>query len=150
MKDLYFGMMQLLIQQNKKTYIELEERGLQFGDGVYEVMRLYNGNFHLLDPHITRLYRSLEEIELSLPFSKAELITLLYKLIESNNFYEDGTIYLQVSRGVQARTHAFSYDIPRQSMPISQKRKDRLYGLNMVYVLYQNQILAGFAVILNH
>ncbi|MCC2326225.1 D-amino-acid transaminase [Bacillus wiedmannii] len=96
----------------QKTYIELEERGLQFGDGVYEVIRLYKGNFHLLDPHITRLYRSMEEIELSLPFSKAELIILLYKLIENNNFYEDGTIYLQVSRGVQARTHTFSYDIP--------------------------------------
>ncbi|MDA1570425.1 D-amino-acid transaminase, partial [Bacillus cereus] len=68
--------------------------------------------FHLLDPHITRLYRSMEEIELTLPFSKAELITLLYKLIENNNFHEDGTIYLQVSRGVQARTHTFSYDVP--------------------------------------
>ena len=85
---------------------------MQFGDGVYEVIRLYKGNFHLLDPHITRLYRSMEEIELTLPFSKAELITLLYKLIENNNFHEDGTIYLQVSRGVQARTHTFSYDVP--------------------------------------
>ena len=51
----------------QQTYIELEERGLQFGDGVYEVIRLYKGNFHLLDPHITRLYRSMEEVELSLP-----------------------------------------------------------------------------------
>ena len=50
----------------QKTYIDLEERGLQFGDGVYEVIRLYKGNFHLLDPHITRLYRSMEEIELTL------------------------------------------------------------------------------------
>lgn len=33
----------------QKAYIELEERGLQFGDGVYEVIRLYKGNFHLLD-----------------------------------------------------------------------------------------------------
>ena len=35
----------------QQTYIELEERGSQFGDGVYEVIRLYKGNFHLLDPH---------------------------------------------------------------------------------------------------
>ena len=110
----------------QQTYIELEERGLQFGDGVYEVIRLYKGNFHLLDPHITRLYRSMEEVELSLPFSKAELITLLYKLIERNHFHEDGTIYLQVSRGVQARTHVFSYDTLRQFMPILQKRKTSL------------------------
>ena len=124
-ENLYFGMMKLLIQQ-KQTYIELEERGSQFGDGVYEVIRLYKGNFHLLDPHITRLYRSMEEVELSLPFSKAELITLLYKLIERNHFHEDGTIYLQVSRGVQARTHVFSYDTLRQFMPILQKRKTSL------------------------
>ena len=110
----------------QQTYIELEERGSQFGDGVYEVIRLYKGNFHLLDPHITRLYRSMEEVELSLPFSKAELITLLYKLIERNHFHEDGTIYLQVSRGVQARTHVFSYDTLRQFMPILQKRKTSL------------------------
>ena len=67
----------------------------------------------------------MEEVELSLPFSKAELITLLYKLIERNHFHEDGTIYLQVSRGVQARTHVFSYDTLRQFMPI-QKRKTSL------------------------
>ena len=123
---------------------------MQFGDGVYEVIRLYKGNSHLLDPHITRLYRSMEEIELTLPFSKAELITLLYKLIENNNFHEDGTIYLQVSRGVQARTHTFSYDVLQQSMPILQRKKDQRYGLNMVYVPYQNRIRAGYAVILNH
>ena len=92
----------------------------------------------------------MEEIELSLPFSKAELIILLYKLIESNNFHEDGTIYLQVSRGVQARTHAFSYDAPPTIYAYITKRKDQLYGLNMVYVLYQNQIPAGSAVTLNH
>lgn len=101
-----------IIDTNKtKPYIELEERGLQFGDGVYEVIRIYKGTLHLLDPHLTRLYRSMDELELTLPFSKADLITLLYKLIENNRFQEDGIIYLQVSRGVQARSHAFSGNI---------------------------------------
>ncbi|WP_243525187.1 D-amino-acid transaminase [Bacillus pseudomycoides] len=101
-----------IIDTNKTgPYIQLEERGLQFGDGVYEVIRIYKGTIYLLDPHLTRLYRSMDELELTLPFSKAELITLLYKLLENNNFQEDGTIYLQVSRGVQHRAHAFSFDV---------------------------------------
>ncbi len=80
----------------------------------------------------------MEEIELSLLSQKHELIILLYKLIENNNFYEDGTIYLQVSRGVQARTYTFSYDVPPTIYAyITKKRKDQRYGLNMVYVLYQ-------------
>ena len=77
----------------------------------------------------------MEEVELSLPFSKAELITLLYKLIERNHFHEDGTIYLQVSRGVQARTHVFSYDTLRQFMPILQKERPALwieYGIRAI------------------
>ncbi|RFT67033.1 D-amino-acid transaminase [Bacillus clarus] len=120
----------------QQPYIELEERGLQFGDGVYEVIRLYKGNFHLLDPHLTRLYRSMDEIELTLPFSKAELITLLYKLIENNNFHEDGTIYLQVSRGVQTRSHTFSFDVtPTIYAYISKKERPALwieYGIRAI------------------
>ncbi|MGG0185115.1 D-amino-acid transaminase [Bacillus rhizoplanae] len=95
---------------NEQPHIDLEERGLQFGDGVYEVIRVYKGTLHLLDPHITRLYRSMEEMELTLSLSKAELIASLYELLEKNQFQEDGIIYLQISRGVQPRVHAFSFD----------------------------------------
>lgn len=95
---------------NKQPHIDLEERGLQFGDGVYEVIRVYKGTLHLLDPHITRLYRSMEEMELTLSLSKAELIASLYELLAKNQFQEDGIIYLQISRGIQPRVHAFSFD----------------------------------------
>ncbi|MGF9964046.1 D-amino-acid transaminase [Bacillus rhizoplanae] len=95
---------------NKQPHIDLEERGLQFGDGVYEVIRVYKGTLHLLDPHITRLYRSMEEMELTLSLSKAELIASLYELLAKNQFQEDGIVYLQISRGIQPRVHAFSFD----------------------------------------
>ncbi len=126
-----------IIDTNKTTpYIQLEERGLQFGDGVYEVIRIYKGNFHLLDPHLTRLYRSMDEIELTLPFSKAELITLLYKLLENNAFQEDGIIYLQISRGVQHRAHTFSFDLtPTIYAYISKKERPALwieYGIRAI------------------
>ncbi|HDX9578471.1 D-amino-acid transaminase [Bacillus cytotoxicus] len=94
----------------EQPHIDLEERGLQFGDGIYEVIRIYKGTLHLLDPHITRLYHSMEEIELSLALSKAELISSLYELLEKNQFQVDGIIYLQISRGVNPRVHAFSFD----------------------------------------
>ncbi|GAA3319332.1 hypothetical protein GCM10020331_025790 [Ectobacillus funiculus] len=55
---------QFVDTRQAKPSIDMEERGLQFGDGVYEVIRLYEGTFHLLGPHLARLYRSMEEIEL--------------------------------------------------------------------------------------
>ncbi|MBO9129974.1 D-amino-acid transaminase [Bacillus sp. 165] len=88
--------------------IGLEERGLQFGDGIYEVVRLYKGSYHLLEPHIDRLYRSMNAIQLSAPFTKGELIAWLHELVERNGLQEDGIVYLQISRGVQTRNHIFA------------------------------------------
>src|SRR5690625_6193452 len=50
-----------------------EERGLQFGDGIYEVIRIYNGRYHLFQEHVDRLFRSAEAINLTLPFTKEEV-----------------------------------------------------------------------------
>ncbi len=88
--------------------IGLEERGLQFGDGIYEVIRLYKGIYHLLEPHVARLYRSMNEIHLNPPFTKAELMKWLYELVERNRFIDDGIVYFQISRGIQTRNHVFS------------------------------------------
>lgn len=122
--------------ETEKTSIQLEERGLQFGDGVYEVIRIYKGSLHLLEPHLTRLYRSMDEIELTPSFSKAELITLLYDLIAKNQFEEDGTLYLQISRGVQSRSHPFSYNTnPTVYGYITKKERPSLwleYGIRAI------------------
>ncbi len=64
-------MMQLLIQQNNTRDIELEERGLQFGDGVYEVIRLYKGNFHLLRSAYHKIISLHGRNRIITPFSKA-------------------------------------------------------------------------------
>lgn len=103
-----------------------EERGLQFGDGVYEVIRIYNGNFYLLDEHINRLFRSLNAIRLAIPQSYIHIKALLNKLLQKNNVTNDGIVYLQVSRGSAPRTHffpetnnpniyAYVQDIPRDT-----------------------------------
>jgi len=102
----------LLLSQGKFVHKDslkfpYEERGLQFGDGVYEVIRIYDGKLHLLDEHIDRLYRSLDAIKIKLNVSKEKLKSLLKDLIIRNEMNVDGFIYLQVSRGSAVRNHIF-------------------------------------------
>lgn len=85
----------------------VEERALQFGDGVYEVIRIYKGNYYLLDEHIDRLYRSAEAIKIKLSQSKEVLKGLLLELLKRNNITEDAKLYMQVSRGSAPRDHIF-------------------------------------------
>lgn len=92
--------------RDKLTY-PYEERGLQFGDGVYEVIRLYEGRCYLLEEHIQRLFRSAEAIKIKLSYTEEELISLLLQLVEKNNMKNDGKIYLQVTRGSARRDHVF-------------------------------------------
>lgn len=84
-----------------------EERGLQFGDGIYEVIRIYHGNYYLFQEHVDRLYRSAEAIKLNIPFEKEELSRLLLELIKRNKMTNDGKLYLQVTRGSAPRDHVF-------------------------------------------
>lgn len=84
-----------------------EERGLQFGDGIYEVIRIYNGHYHLFQEHVDRLFRSAEAIKLTLPFSKEEITEKLLELLEKNEMKTDGKVYLQATRGSVKRDHAF-------------------------------------------
>src|SRR5699024_7896584 len=84
-----------------------EERAMQFGDGVYEVIRVYAGKPYLLDDHIARLYQSLKGIRLSISKTKEQMIQLLSNLLHRNEMKRDGYIYLQVSRGTAPRIHTF-------------------------------------------
>lgn len=84
-----------------------EERGLQFGDGIYEVIRIYNGRYHLFQEHIDRLFRSAKAIRLTLPFTKEEVSEKLLELLVKNDMHGDGKVYLQATRGSVKRDHAF-------------------------------------------
>lgn len=95
--------------RDRLTY-PFEERGLQFGDGVYEVIRVYKGSYYLLTEHVDRLFRSAEAIKLSLPFTKKEITQLLVELLEKNNMENDGKVYLQATRGSVKRDHHFPTD----------------------------------------
>ncbi|HEY8341914.1 MAG TPA: D-amino-acid transaminase, partial [Calditerricola sp.] len=101
-----------LLSRNE-VHIDLEDRAYQFGDGVYEVIRVYDGQLFLLKPHLERLQRSAQAIRIALPWTLPQLADRLQELVAANGLV-DGAVYLQVSRGIAPRAHAF----PRASQPV--------------------------------
>jgi len=86
--------------------VPMEDRGHQFGDGVYEVVKVYNGKCFALEPHLERLYRSLRALRIPATYTFEELAAFHELLIEKSGIVE-GAIYLQMTRGVAPRTHGF-------------------------------------------
>lgn len=86
--------------------VGLEDRGYQFGDGVYEVTHFYGDKPFALDLHLDRLQRSLGEIRIGDPYSRAEWEALHRQLVEKSGI-RDAAVYLQVTRGTAPRSHAF-------------------------------------------
>src|SRR5699024_837930 len=94
------------------AYVDIEDRGYQFGDGIYEVIRTYSGESFMLDRHLERFKSSAEKINLRLPH-KIEKIKEMIEKLKNNNNLKDGTIYVQLTRGTSSRTHGF----PESSVP---------------------------------
>ena len=86
--------------------VNIEDRGYQFGDGIYEVVHLFDGRFIDEDLHLARLERSLREIALPMPMPLASLRMVLREVARRNRVTE-GLLYMQVTRGVARRDHAF-------------------------------------------
>src|SRR3954468_8339877 len=84
----------------------VEDRGSQFADGVYEVIRLYDGKPFTLNEHLERLRKSATGIKISLPLTVDALAAEIKKFIPKSGVGE-GMIYLQLTRGVCARNHLF-------------------------------------------
>lgn len=94
------------IVNEEEVKIGYEDRGYQFGDGIYEVIKIYNGDVFTAKEHIDRLYASADKIQLVIPYTKDVLHKMLYDLIETNEV-QNGHIYLQVTRGTSPRQHNF-------------------------------------------
>ncbi len=86
--------------------VNIEDRSYQFGDGIYEVVHVHAGRFVDADRHLDRLDRSLREIQLPAPMSRPALRHVMRELLRRNRVAE-GLVYLQVTRGVARRDHAF-------------------------------------------
>jgi D-alanine transaminase len=90
--------------------VDIEDRGCQFADGVYEVLAVAGG--HLVDeePHLAR---SLAELHIATPMSPAALKIVMREVVRRNGV-ADGIVYLQVTRGAAPRDHAF----PKAAKPV--------------------------------
>jgi D-alanine transaminase len=88
------------------------DRGFIFGDGVYEVIPVYSRRPFRLPEHLRRLQRSLDAIRLVNPMTDAEWTGLIHDLV-ARHAGEDQSIYLQATRGVARRDHAF----PKEAKP---------------------------------
>lgn len=86
------------------------DRGFIFGDGVYEVIPVYSRRPFRLPEHLKRLQRSLDAVRLEAPMTDAEWTRLIGEVIK-RNAGDDQSVYLQVTRGVARRDHAFPKEV---------------------------------------
>ncbi len=95
----------------EKARVSVFDRGFMFGDGIYEVMPVYEGRIFTLEQHLVRLGRSLGEIRLRSPMSDDEWKILLTHAIEKSG-EQTALLYLQVTRGIASpRSHEYPQDV---------------------------------------
>jgi D-alanine transaminase len=118
--------------------VHVEDRGYQFADGVYEVCEVRGGRLIDERRHIARLQRSLGELRIPMPMSVKALGVVLREVVARNRIGY-GLVYLQITRGVARRDHAFPSPPAAPSMVVTAR------ALNMK----RNEALAatGIAVI---
>ena len=87
--------------------VSAEDRGFQFGDGVYEVVHLHRGRFTDEDRHLARLDRSLGELRIPWPIGRAVLPGVIREVVSRNRLRANGLVYIQVTRGAARREHYF-------------------------------------------
>lgn len=90
--------------------ISILDRGFIFGDGIYDVVPMYHKKGFREDQHLARLDRSLKFIGMENPHTAQEWKALIQQVVEANKL-DDQLIYIQVTRGVAPRKHAFPKDV---------------------------------------
>ena len=103
----------------EEARVSIFDRGFVFADGVYEVTAVINGKFVDYDPHMQRLERSLQELDMAWPCSKDELRAVHEDLVKHNGL-EEGRVYMQVTRGVAERDFAYPANTPTALMAFTQ------------------------------
>ncbi len=86
--------------------VSVFDRGFLLGDGVYEVIPVYNGHCFQLDGHLARLEQSLAGVRMGNPLSRTAWQDMIESLVDKNGG-GDQSVYLQVTRGVAPRDHIF-------------------------------------------
>jgi D-alanine transaminase len=122
----------------RSASVHIEDRGYQFGDGVYEVCEVREGRLIDERRHLARLWRSLEALRMRPPMSAKALGVVLREVIARNRL-RYGVVYLQVTRGVTRRDHAFpAPDVPPSlvvtARPLNQARSEKLAAAGIAVI----------------
>ena len=94
--------------------VSIEDRGFQFGDSIYEVIKLYDGELFALEEHLKRMLTGIEEIGINLDYNIEELKEICQKVVAKNAKnpkVESGSLYIQITRGEAPRNHSFASDL---------------------------------------
>ena len=108
---------------HRHAQVHIEDRGYQFSDGAYEVCEIKGGRLVDEHRHLARLDRSLEELSIDMPVSRLALGTILRETIRRNRV-GDGSVYIQITRGVAPRDHAFPTAPTRPALVVTARNTD--------------------------
>jgi D-alanine transaminase len=102
--------------------VAIEDRGYLFSDGVYDVIPIHDGRLAFVDRHLDRLDRSLAALKIARPMSRAALLQIARE-VGRRNAIDNGTIYIQVTRGVAPRDHKFPKGAKPSLVMMARRRK---------------------------
>ncbi len=108
---------------HRDALVHIEDRGYQFSDGVYEVCEVSAGRLVDERRHMERLQRSLAELRIRLPMTLAALSVVVHETVRRNRV-RNGIVYLQITRGVARRDHAFPSPDTLPSLVVTAKNLD--------------------------
>jgi D-alanine transaminase len=108
-----------------RASVHIEDRGYQLADGVYEVVGVRDGRLIDEAPHLDRLDRSLRELRIAWPMQRATLSFVIRELMRRNRL-RDGLVYMQVTRGVARRDHAFPTHPTKPALVLTTKNTKRI------------------------
>ena len=113
----------------KDAKIPIEDRGFQFSDSVYEVIKVINYKILDVNFHIRRLKYSTKELNFKISIDKIFFKKIFINLVKKNNLL-NGIIYLQITRGVQNREHAYKNNLKPNIIIYTAKKKFNLPNKN--------------------
>ena len=113
----------------KDAKIHIEDRGFQFSDSVYEVIKVLNHKLLDIDFHIRRLKYSTKELNFNITINK-KLLTKIFITLVKKNKLSNGIIYLQITRGLQPREHAYKKNLKPNIIIYTSKKKFNLPNKN--------------------
>lgn len=95
--------------KDNEMAVDYKDRAVYFGDGIYEVIRVYDGDFFTLEEHVDRLLNSAKEIEIE-PLDKDKILSVIHGIKDKNDI-ENGALYIQVTRGIAVRDHSYPQEV---------------------------------------